>query len=911
MKFDFKPFRDKSGRGNKNEGGFSSGDYGRKSGAQERVFVKRKAPSNFFVSVIITTSKLLTVLVLTLGIAAGGLLLGIAKGYYDTTPELDTNRIDDQALTSFIYDMNGDLITAYRGSENRVWASIDEIPEMLQDAFVALEDARFWTHNGVDIKRIFGALVSNFTGGSIQGGSTITQQLIKLRVLSTEVSYKRKLQEAYLAIELEDEYEKEQILESYLNSIWLGGSNYGVKAAAMDYFGKELSQLTLKECAMLAGLTKNPSSYNPRRNYYQRDMPEITDERTARALYAMLENNYITREEYDEALAEPLTIVEESTVNQLYPMPYAVETVLEDVIDAFLSMRGMADTTANRSAIRREVQSNGYNIYTTIDPEVQLILENVVYNWDSYPALADSSNSVMRSVSANGVIIETEQPQAASVIYDYASGELRAIVGSRQAPTQFLTLNRATKSTMPVGSSIKPLAVYGPALDLGYSPATVTENMEIPIEGWSTEKGYPSNASSRSANLLTLREGMVRSLNIASVHTLLDYVGLNTSKGYLTSLGVDQTHLNVDAFGLAMGSSGITPYEMAVGFGAIANSGLYQKPISFTRVTDSKGNVILDMKAQQEDTKLQVFRPGTAYMLTDMLVNAVNSGTGTNARISGLTVGGKTGTNSDYVGAFFAGITPYYSCSVWVGHDNYKALASGSTGGRVAAPLFQAIMQQVHEEKGLEDKTIIEGSPESMGLVRATTCSVSGLLATDACQLDPDHKPVTEWHHAENVPTESCVTHQMVELCAESGLLATPWCPSKVIGVKIIISPDLSIFKYGRDVLAPLWPDALYSAASLKDGDSALPDAAAGGSAPSPDLDPNSWASYLEGILGSQNQNQQGAFRQYEGILPYSDPYCSMHNVYTVNPWPDDDGFYDDDLYPDDEWYIDDEDVFG
>ncbi|MGI5899301.1 MAG: transglycosylase domain-containing protein [Christensenellales bacterium] len=915
MKFDFNPFRDKSGKGNKDESDFAGSDNGPKGRAPERIFVKRKAPSNFFISVIITTSKLLTVLVLTFGIAAGGLLLGIAKGYYDTTPELDTNRIDDQALTSFIYDMNGDLITAYRGSENRVWAGIDEIPEMLQDAFVALEDARFWTHNGIDIKRIFGAAVSNFTGGSIQGGSTITQQLIKLRVLSTEVSYKRKLQEAYLAIELEDEYEKEQILESYLNSIWLGGSNYGVKAAAMDYFGKELSQLTLKECAMLAGLTKNPSSYNPRRNYYQRDMPEITDERTERALYAMLENNYITHEEYETALDEPLNIVEESTVNQLYPMPYAVETVLEDVIDAFLSMRSMADNSANRSAIRREVQSNGYNIYTTIDPEVQLILENVVYNWDSYPALADSSNAVMRSVSANGVIIETEQPQAASVIYDYAAGELRAIVGSRQAPTQFLTLNRATKSTMPVGSSIKPLAVYGPALDLGYSPATVTENMEIPIEGWTTEKGYPSNASSRSANLLTLREGMVRSLNIASVHTLLDYVGLNTSKGYLTSLGVDPAHLNVDAFGLAMGSSGITPYEMAVGFGAIANSGLYQQPISFTRVTDSKGNVILDMKSQQESTKLQVFRPGTAYMLTDMLVNAVNSGTGTNARISGLTVGGKTGTNSDYVGAFFSGITPYYSCAVWVGHDNYKALASGSTGGKVAAPLFQAIMEQVHQEKELPDKAIIEGSPESMGLVRATTCSLSGLLATDACYMDPDHKPVTEWHHAENVPTESCVTHQMVELCAESGLLATPWCPHKVAGVKVVISPDMSIYKYGRDVLAPLWPNALYSTNSLAGDAIGLPDAAADQSDQSSALNPDSWASYLEGILGNQNQSQQGGFRQYQGIMPFSDPYCNMHNVYIVNPLPDDDS-YNDGIYPDDGWYNDDDqndddDVFG
>ena len=880
--------------------------------AHKSIFASRKRPANFFLSVIVSTTKLLMVLVLCVAIAGGGLLLGVAKGYYDTTPELDTERIDDQALTSFIYDMNGDLITAYKGSENRVWVGIDEIPEALQNAFVALEDARFWTHNGVDIKRIFGALVSNFTGGTTQGGSTITQQLIKLRVLSDEVSYKRKLQEAYLAIELESEYEKEQILESYLNSIWLGESNYGVKAAAMDYFGKDLSDLTLKECAMLAGLTRNPSSYNPRRNYFQRDMPEITDDRTARALYAMLENNYITREEYDAALAEKLVIIEKSAVNQLYPMPYAVETVLEDVIAAFLKTRGLSDTSANRSAIRSEIQRNGYNIYTTIDPEVQQILENTVYNWDDYPALKDSSNAVMRTVSANGVIIETEQPQAASVIYDYAAGELRAIVGSRQAPTQFLTLNRATKNTMPVGSSIKPLAVYGPALDMGYSPATVTENMEVPIEGWSTEKGYPANSSSNTAKLLTLREAMVRSLNIASVHTLLDYVGINTSKSYLTSLGIDQRHLNIDAFGLAMGSSGITPYEMAVGFGAIANGGLYQDPISFTRVTDSKGSVILDMKTIQEQSKLQVFRPGTAYMLNDMLVNAVNSGTGTNARISGLNVGGKTGTNSDYVGAFFAGITPYYSCTVWVGHDNYKALSNGSGGGKVAAPMFKSIMEQVHEAKELTNKPIMSGAPESYGLVQATTCSISGLLATDACHLDANHKPVTEWHHAENVPTESCVTHQIVSVCPVTGLLATPWCNDAVSTVKIVISPDISIFKYERDVLAPLWSNALYSVASLMpivDLPGAVVDPG-GETAPPTVIDPDSWASHLEDIINGQGQtNTQSFVRKYESILPFSDPYCVMHNIYTGGSTLP--SYQDDDYYDPGAWFTGDGDVFG
>lgn len=784
----------------------------KKKNRAHALFQSRKKPPNFFLSVVLTSFKMLCIVICVLGVSVGGLVLGMAKGYYDTTPELNTAEIDDQNLTSFIYDVNGELITSYRGSENRVWASIDEIPKMLQNAFVALEDARFWTHNGIDLKRMVGAFVSNISGGSTQGGSTITQQLIKLRVLSTEVSYKRKLQEAYLAIELEQEYEKDQILESYLNSIWLGGSNYGIKAAAMDYFGKELDELTLKECAMLAGITKSPSSYNPRSNYYTRNTPEVSEKRTARALYAMLENNYITKEEYDAALDETVQIVETSTGNSLYPMPYAVETVLADVESAFLQMRGIADTSANRRAIRAEIQSNGYNIYSTIDAQIQSIAEDVIYNWDRYPALADSSDAVVRSVSASGVITETEQPQAATVLYDHQSGEIRAVVGGRDAPTQFLQLNRALSSAMPVGSSIKPIAVYAPALDLGNSPASITENMEIPIPGWSTAKGYPANSSSNTPSLITLRQAMVKSLNIASAHTLLDYVGIETSCAYLTAMGIQEDHLNKDAFGLALGSSGISPYEMAVAYGVLAHNGVYQQPLSFTRVTDSKGNVILDMKAQQEASKTQVFQESTAYLITDMLVNAVNSGTGTNARINGVTVGGKTGTHSDYYGVFFAGITPHYSCSVWVGHDNYKALYRGATGGKEAVPIFQAIVSRVYAEKSLDGSgPIMDESPESLGLVQAETCSLTGLLATEACRLDPNYQPVTDWWRAGEAPQEYCCAHQLVSLCDQCGRIANSYSPSSHWECQIVISPAMPIYKYTNEILAPFFPGALRS----------------------------------------------------------------------------------------------------
>ncbi len=234
----------------------------------ESIFQPRTKEPNFFLTVIVTTMKMFLVLFIIVGVSGAGAVLGIAKAYVETTPTLDVGKIEDQAQTSFIYDGEGNLITDFSSTENRVWATIDEIPQQLQDAFIAVEDVRFRSHQGVDIKRLFGAFVNNLKNETVQGGSTITQQLIKNTMLSPEQTYKRKIQEAYLSLELEKHYTKDQILEAYLNTIHLGESNYGVKAAAKDYFNKELDELTLMECATLAGTTKNPYLYNPRKNLY-------------------------------------------------------------------------------------------------------------------------------------------------------------------------------------------------------------------------------------------------------------------------------------------------------------------------------------------------------------------------------------------------------------------------------------------------------------------------------------------------------------------------------------------------------------------------------------------------------------------------------------------------------------------
>ena len=735
-------------------------------------FKPRDKQPNFILSVLCHTVCILLVVVLVFGVGGFGALMGVAKGYYETTPDLDVDKIETQNLTSFIYDCNGELITAYKGTENRVWAYYDEIPENLVYAFVAVEDARFFTHNGIDIKRIIGAFVSNLQNESTQGGSTITQQLVKTTLLSTEQSYKRKLQEAYLAIELESEYSKEQILEWYLNIIPLGESNYGVKAAAKDYYDKDLSELTLRECASLAAITRNPSRYYPRRNYYGTGEPSIIDDRTDYVLECMYDNGFISKAEYDAALADSLTVVEDSTVNDLYDMPSAVETVLDDAVTELLADRGLEDTSENRSAVRREIQEGGYHIYSTIDPEIQNIVEDVLYNWEDYPKLADPSDEYASSTQAI-------QPQAACVIYDYTSGEIRAVVGSRTPQTQFLVLNRATDSNMPVGSSIKPLAVYGPALDKGYSPGSVSSNLPVPIEGWGTAKGYPSNFTSGTyRGMVTLRAGMRASLNTVAANTLMSMVGISDSVEYLEAMGIDPDHINADGSGLALGSSGITVREMAQAFGTVANLGTYQKPLTFTKITDADGNVILDMKAKQAESQRQVFREGTAYMLVDMLVDAVQSGSGRSARIDGMTVGGKTGTHSDYKSVFFAGFTPYYSGAVWVGHDEFKSLYSGATGGKEAAPIWKAVMERIIEAKGQEDKEIIEDDPESLGLTRVTLCSLTGKLATDACRADDDFPPTTDWCHADSVPTETCDLHVTLPTDASTGQIARAGCPN-------------------------------------------------------------------------------------------------------------------------------------
>ncbi len=789
----------------------SKSDAAQAQPAQEepqKLFTQRKKPHSFLLGVVFTSLKLSVLAFIVLGFMGMGLVLGVVKAYVETTPTLDVAQLTISDYTSYLYDMNGDLISSIADVEYRDWVDIENIPDMLKNAFIAVEDVRFYKHSGVDFKRLFSAALEILGNSNSSGGSTITQQLIKNKVLGSQRNYKRKIQEAYLALELETMVDKDTILEAYLNDVDLGESNYGVKSGAKDYFGKELSELTVRECAMLAGLTQAPYRYSPRRNMYQRNMMEVTDERTNQVLSRMYQAGFITKEQYENALTEQVSIVEVSEQKQMYDMAYFVEYAISDVVTHLLEQRGLSNTSANRTAVENELRTSGYHIYTTVDPTIQKTVQDTLSTWDNYPSLADTSKSLLVETKEDGTVIETVEPQAAAVVMDYHTGELRAIIGGRNEPTVRKGINRASQSYTEVGSSIKPLAVYGPALDLGYSPGSITYNMDGPISGWNTEKGYPSGGLDSRYGPVTLRRALVSSLNVPAAHVLMDFVTPAIAAQYLYELGATENKINVDGAGLALGTSGLTPIQMAAAYATIANEGVYLEPLSFTKVLDAEGNVVLDAD-EVRDTH-RVFQQSTAWLLVDMMTDAVKTGTGTKAKITDMTVAGKTGTNSDYASVYFAGMTPYYVSTLWVGHDYpVNKLKKGSSGGNEAAPLWQAYMSKIHT--GLADKAIIDEDPTSLGLVKRTICPVSGLLATDACKNDEDHKPVTEWFLAENAPTEYCDMHVTLSICTAENALATEFCPEDSVQQVsyVLIRPDNPLYNFDDEYLLKALPTAV------------------------------------------------------------------------------------------------------
>ena len=664
--------------------------------------------------------------------------------------------------------------TLFLDSENRIWADLDQIPKDLQKAVVAIEDKRFYTHKGVDWHGTARAIFSTIFGGSVQGGSTITQQLVKNVTGDNQNTVKRKVMEIYRAQEMEKRYEKDEILEAYLNEVYFGYSCYGVVTASLKYFNKDVSELSLAECASLIAITNNPSLYDP----LQTDWG-LENNRTRQLLVlgAMLEQGKIDQAAYDAAKEENVvfsngyTILggrvdvdtdkkddtdadggdeqpEDETKTATSSQSYFTDAVIEDVAAALVEKYGLTDstnpvtgkvTTAFEQGVNM-VYGKGYKIYTTQNPEYQKIAEEVCTDTSNLPYTSTYTNSYGEK--------ETEQLQVGMTIVDPYTGYVVAMVGGAGVKQYDRGWNWAT-SARQCGSAIKPISVYAPALDDGtINGASSIDDYPVMVLNGSV---YPKNANGRYKGLTPLHTAIARSTNTCAVRVVQEY-GTSRSYDFMTNkLGfttlTSQDAQQVGNMGLGGLDRGVTTEEMAAAFAAFANEGIYTAPRTFIRVEDADGNVILENEAKAS----VAMKDTTAALMNSLLQEVVNGGTGYEGRISGMHVAGKTGTTNNDQDRYFVGYTPYYSCAVWVGYvHNQRIIASGNP----AASMWQKVMSRIHAD--LADKDFFSCS----GLTYVKVCADSGLLATDNCAEDCRGSRVySALVAADNAPSAYCNMH--------------------------------------------------------------------------------------------------------------------------------------------------------
>lgn len=645
-------------------------------------------------------------------------------------------------LNSFIYakESDSDEYTLYetiKGKENREWVDSDKIPDTLKNAVVAIEDERFYKHHGVDWVRTIGAVKGWLLGGTQYGGSTITQQLIKNITADNDYSVKRKVNEIFRAFALEKEIDdKDRILVMYLNTIFLGYNSYGVQTAAMQYFDKDVSQLDLAESAVLAGLTNNPSIYDVYNH------PEKVKERQETILAQMLDQKMISQEEYEAAVAEELNYrpYEEYQQEIKSTYSYFTDEVIKDVINDLMTEKGYSRLVAENM-----VYSGGLNIYATIDTKVQNALDEVWANADNFP-----------NTEKYGEI-----PQSAMVITD-KQGNIVGIAGGRGEKTSSRGFSYASDARRQPGSSIKPLATYGPAMDAGIATPDTTVYDRALIQDadgnpWPMNDGkYPTGRA------MTVKEGMTRSLNTISAQLLKQLTPQKSYEFMTQQLGfklVDSrtnedgtVQSDIDLAPLALGAltDGVTVREMAGGFSTFINDGVYGGTRTYTKVTDSEGNTIMENTPNTDKGFTNV---RTDYYMLDCLQNVTAHGTAYGIQLDGVETGGKTGTTTSNTDIWFCGITPKYSGAVWVGYEhNYRL---DGLYGRNAAEIWLAVMQKVHAgDSGL----VFDSHPQDFEEV--TYCMDTGLLASGACRAAGRAATGRFWK--DKVPTETC-SHQNIE----------------------------------------------------------------------------------------------------------------------------------------------------
>ena len=723
---------------------------------------------------------ILLVMVLTMAIFAG-----IFSAYINSSMrgnvEVYLDEFESKVSTELYYqEPSTEEWTMYQtlflDSENRIWANLDQIPKNLQEAVVAIEDKRFYKHHGVDWYGTARAILSTLFGGNVQGGSTITQQLVKNVTGDNEVTVKRKITEIYRALELEKRYEKDEILEAYLNEVFFGQSCYGVVTASRMYFNKDVSDLTLAECASLMGITNNPSMYDPTLSSWTR---ENNRERQLTILGAMLEQGKISQEEYDAAKAEDIVFSngftisgkyvgsdgtvtdqepeetttddtespedeEEPTIKGRYS--WFTEAMIGDVADALVEKYGITDKVRDNGTTYTAyeqawdmVHGKGYKIYTTQNPKYQKIAEDVCYDLSNIPYTSSYTNSAGEQVE--------DQLQIALTIVDPTNGYVVAMIGGAGEKQADRVWNWAVNARQ-CGSAIKPLSTYAPALDDGtINGASVIDDYPMLLNG----DVWPRNDNWRYQGLMPLHLALRQSLNTCAVRTNLAY-GVDRSYEFLVNkLGFENlTYTDSQQVGnMALGGfeKGVTTEEMAAGFATFVNEGVYTKPRTFVRVEDANGNVILENEAKST----VAMKNTTAALMNSLLQEASLQGTGYQAQFPGMHIAGKTGSTNSNKDRYFAGYTPYYSCAVWAGYEhNQRIVASGNP----CAVIFQKVMKAIHED--LPDKDFFSCA----GLTSVAVCADSGMLASENCALDVRGSRVyTALVAADNAPTSVCTMH--------------------------------------------------------------------------------------------------------------------------------------------------------
>ncbi len=744
-----------------------------------------------FKSVLFLLRKALTY---TLNVALTAIIVGILVGavcvfafmiYLNSYVNADFTGLDnlkyDSSLTTSLFyvdehgnemEMEEDRLSS---SENRLWVPYDEIPKILVDAYVAIEDQRFWEHNGVDTKRTLSAVYNFFVpSGSNFGGSTLTQQLIKNVTGENDTTMQRKIQEIFRALDVEKKYDKTEIMEMYLNTIYLSQNCYGVRAAAETYFGKQLSELTLNECAAIASIGKSPIKYDPILN------PQYNLERRNLVLREMLAQGLITQEEFDEAYDAPLVFAgEEESDYGTKVHSYYVDAVIEDVMADLMETYGYDERTASI-----QLFSGGLQIVTCMDPKIQSIMEKVYTDESYWPA-------------STGL-----QAQSAMCVMDPETGDLLGIVGGRGEKKVARGLNRATQSRRQCGSSVKPISVYALALETGlYNYAGPCDDVPV-LYDENAEAHWPNNFNKVFSGSTYLTYAIKRSMNTVAADTCgrlgVEQVYSNMLKYGFTTLVDNHTSANGTVFSdaalspLSLGSFtfGVTVREMTQAYACLANNGVTTKARTYSMVRDAMGNVILDNSNDEQDI---LYSEETAYMITRLMQNVISSSTGTGYRyikfhkdFDGLEVVGKTGTTNDDKDLYFCGYTPDLVGACWYGYDNNKTI---TTGGGAAATLWDSVFRLIYEyyeEEGIRYQRTFE-QPNTIAYAKDTglrICTISGKLATDACErdiavvVDGEASVVTSdfYYIRSEAPTEYCDKHVSVQWDTVNKAICLPGC---------------------------------------------------------------------------------------------------------------------------------------